>query len=588
MIYLISCGISTSDNSQDMSPIPCASLDARKVFATFNLHFRDFCVEHSIVLLDVKKMFFLEFLEETLGYLTDKDILVVYFTGHGQINKNQGLNILLRDSYMSSSILMDTLVPAEKHVVLILDCCHAGAALHMTNMEDVMNNNTITVIASCTPLRLAQFDKINSVFTKKLCESIEVLDASNEDITIVNLVKKIKALGYSQVYSRVETGKTDLLLQSGKKEEKPIHFTNVFLNKIKVDKNILREIMWYALGNSSVGYITQYNVLNQFFLQNNYEGSWFVRRAIGSLISNLPQNENNVIELEKKLIDSSSWIQVCIGLVATRYENNDKIKDIRKNICGSDRYPMDAIWLANLYFSDYNNEELFFPANMLKSSWGVIDLYCRYADKPNIINEFEKLIPHMYKQVLERHKRLLNVRNLKDNSLAGLLYNKGDRGRTPINDKDKWLHSVLFGKWRDYRQANLDEYFINFSNKQIVTELEGAFEIPQIDCKIALLDYISVNERLKEEYKNYLKWGLKDEHPWVRRSAIKIYDRELNLLKNTAFYDKIDMDIYPGVLDLIIEGATLSRDRDWHDFLKSYIEKYDFTIGEKKALMNYI
>lgn len=588
MIYLISCGISKPDNCQDMSPIPCVSSDARKVFTTFNLHIRDFCVEHSIVLLDVKKRFFLEFLEETLGYLTDKDILVVYFTGHGQINKNQGLNILLRDSYMSSSILMDTLVSAEKHVVLILDCCHAGAALHITNMEDVMSRNTITVIASCTPLRLAKYDKMNSTFTRKLCESIEVLDVSNEDITIVSLVKKIKALGYSQVYSRVEIGKTDLLLQSGNTEEKPIHFTNIFLNKIKVDKNILREIMWYALGNSSVGYITQYSVLNQFFLQNYYEGSWFVRRAIGSLISNLPQSENNVIELEKKLIDSPSWIQVCIGLVATRYENNDKIKDIRKNICESDRYPMDAIWLANLYFSDYNNEEGFFPNNMLKSSWGVIDLYCRYAKKPKIINEFEKIIPYTYKQVLEKHKRLLNVRNLQDNSLAGLLYNNGDRGRTPINDKDKWLHSVLFGKWRDYRQANLDEYFINTPNKQLVTELKGAFEIPQIDCKIALLDYISVNEELKEKYKNYLKWGLKDEHPWVRRSAIKIYDGELNLLKDTAFYDRIDMDIYPGVLDLIIEGAALSRDRDWHDFLKSYIEKYDFTIGEKKALMNYI
>lgn len=588
MIYLISCGISKSDNCQDMSPIPCASLDASEVFITFNLHMRDFCIERSIVLIDIKKMFFLEFLEKTLEYLTDKDILVVYFTGHGQVNKNQGLNFLLKDSYMSSSMLMDTLVSAEKHVVLILDCCHAGAALHMTNMEDVMNNNAITVIASCTPLHFSQYDKTNSVFTRKLCESIEVLDASGEDITIASLVNKIKQLGYSQVYSRVETGKTDLLLQRGRKEKAPIDFANVFLKKIKVDKNILREIMWYALGNSSVGYITQYSVLNQFFLQNNYEGSWFVRRAIGSLISNLPQSDSNVIDLVKKFINSPSWIQVCIGLVATRYENNDKIKGIRKCICESGRYPMDAIWLANLYISDYNNEEVFFPVNMLKSSWGVIDLFCRYANKNKIIKEFERLIPHTYKDVLERHKRLSNFGNLQDNSLASLLYNNGDRGRTPINDKDKWLHSVLFGKWRDYRQANLDEYFMNSSNKQIETELENAFEIPQIDCKIALLDYISVNESLKEKYKNNLRWGLRDEHPWVRRSAIKIYDRELNLLKNTAFHDKIDMKIYPGVLDLIIEGAALSRDRDWHDFLKSYMEKYDFTIGEKKALLSYI
>ena len=225
---------------------------------------------------------------------------------------------------------------------------------------------------------------------------------------------------------------------------------------------------------------------------------------------------------------------------------------------------------------------------MLKSSWGIIDLYCRYEKKPNIINELEKLMPHTYKEVLEKHKKLLNTKKLQDNSLAGLLYSNGDRGRTPINDKDKWLRSVLFGKWRDYRQANLDEYFINSSNAQIVIELENASEIPQIDCKIALLDYVSVNERLKEKYKEYLKWGLKDEHPWVRRSAIKIYDKELGLLKDTAFYDKIDMDIYPGVLDLIIEGAALSRDREWHDFLKDYMEKYNFTIGEKNALLSYI
>lgn len=588
MVYLVSCGISISDVDQDIPPIPCASLDAKKIFTTINLHFRDFCVEHSIVIVDVKKMFFLELLEETLRHLSDTDLLIVYFTGHGQINRNHGLNILMRDSYISSSVLMDTLVAADKHVILVLDCCHAGAALHMTNVEDVMSNNTITIISSCTPLKLAQYDKMNSVFTSKFCEAIEVLDASNEDITIVSLVRKIRDLGYPQVYSRVETGKTDLILQYALRDKTPIDFANIFLYKLNVDKNILREIMWYALENSSLGYLTQYTVINLYFLQNKYEGSWFVRRAIGSLISALPQNEKCVIELEKKFINSPSWMQVCIGLISRRYESNDEIKGVRKYLCESDRYPMDVIWLANLYFSDYNNEEKFFPAKMLKSSWGVIDLYSRYAEKPNIISDFEKIIPFAYKELLEKHKKLLHTKNLQDNSLVGLLYNDGDRGRTPVNDKDKWLRSVLFGKWRDYRQANLDEYFKNSSVKQITSDLKDAYNIPQIDCKIALLDYISVNDKLKEKYKEYLKWGLMDEHPWVRRSAIKIYDKELGLLKNTAFYDIMDMEVYPGVLDLIIEGAALSRDRDWHDFLTAYMNRYDFTIAEQEALMSYI
>lgn len=588
MIYLVSCGISETDYCQDLSPIPCALSDARKVFTTFHLHIRNFCVEHSIVLINVKKMLFYEFLEKILEDLSDQDILVVYFTGHGQINKSQGLNLILKDTYLSSSVLMDTFVASEKHVVLILDCCHAGAALHMANMEDVMSHNAISVIASCMPLQLSQYDESNSIFTRILCEAIEVLDTSHEDITVARLVKQMKKSGYAQVYSRVEEGKTDLLLQIGMKEKTPIDFANIFLEKLKVDKNILREIMWYALESSSVGYDTQYNILNQYFIQNNCEGSWFVRRAIGSLVSNLPQNEKRIIELKQKFTNSPSWIQVCIGLVATRYENNNDINEIRKYICQSNRYPMDAVWLANLFFSDYNKEDVFFPAKMLKSSWGVIDLFCRYAQCPNMIHELENMIPYEYKEDLKKHKELLNAKTLQDNSLIAFLYHNGDKGKTLINDKDKWLHSVLFGKWRDYRKANLDEYFLNSSNRQVIAELVNASEVPQIDCKIALLDYISVNEKLKEKYKIYLKWGLKDEHPWVRRSAIKVFDGELELLMETAFGDKFDMDLYPGVLDLIIEGAALSRDRDWHDFLKNYMDRYDFTLGEKNALLSYI
>ncbi len=588
MIYLVSCGISKADCCREISSVLCASADAKKIYNTFSLHIKDFCVEHSVVLLDVKKSLFLEFLEETLKCLHEEDILVVYFTGHGEISGNQGLKILLKDSWLTSNVLMDTLVLAQKRVLLVLDCCHAGAALHMTNTEDVMSKNTITVIASCKPLSLAGFNERNSFFTRTLCEAIEVLDNSGEDITIISLINKMEKLGYSQVYSRVEAGKADFLLQHGNREKTPIEFADIFLKKVKVDKNVLREIMWYALGNSSIGYTAQYNVLNQYLVQNYYEGSWFVRRAIGSVISSLPQNDKNVIDLEERFINSSSWMQVCIGLIARRYENSKENKGIRKFICESHRYPMDAIWLANLYYSDYNSEEIFFPSMMLKSSWGIIDLYSRYAENPHIISELERGLPLAYKETLERHKEMLRTPNRQDNSLVSLLYNNGSRGRTPINDKDKWLRSVLFGKWRDYRQANLEEYFMNVSDKQIESELRNAYEIPQIDCKIALLDYISINEKLKEKYNKFLEWGLKDEHPWVRRSAIKIYDNNLELLKATAFCDKINMMLYPGVLDLIIEGAALSRDREWHDFLKNYMKKYDFTEGEKNALMSYV
>jgi len=67
-----------------------------------------------------------------------------------------------------------------------------------------------------------------------------------------------------------------------------------------------------------------------------------------------------------------------------------------------------------------------------------------------------------------------------------------------------------------------------------------------------------------------------------------IFHDELERIKRAAFSDIIQRDQYPGVLDMIIEANTVSKQPEWNAFLIEYSEKYEFNEAEMNAIESYL
>lgn len=587
MITLLSFGICKSYDKNEPI-IDCAFDDALMLYNTASQVFDcDFSNEKSIAINNPNRQLFREMIENAICNQKKGDIIILFFSGHGINNDNNSLNFSLSDGVISSITLMDLLISHEARILILLDCCNSGAALHMTNVLNSFKKNNISIIASCSPLELSEFTQNNSKFTRILCKSLTNLSKTFVNITVNNLVSTMHNFGYDDIYVRVEEGSSDINLKIYDIYDSSQTFINVFLSRLKTNNNSLREVFWYALENSHIDLNTKIRLIESYH-KDNFEGSWFVRRAIGSLISSFPEDNNEIKILHNLFLDSQNWMNKCIGLISTRYQNNAEINKKRMDILSNTKLPMDIIWLANLYYSDYFKETSLLSPNMLLTPWGIVDLYSRFSNEDARFYLYQH-ISDDNKKILNLHRELMNSHGTyKNNDLVSILYQGKVRDRLRKNDKDKWLHSILYGKWRDYKQIDLYDYFESHTDKQIQEDIKIVKDFPQIEAKMSILDFISFDEKLKEKYKEFFIWGLTDPHPWVRRSAIKLFDDNFELLKNTAFSDTIDMHLYPGVLDLIIEGANLSCDNNWHEFINQYIKKYTFTNSETRAINSYL
>ena len=54
--------------------------------------------------------------------------------------------------------------------------------------------------------------------------------------------------------------------------------------------------------------------------------------------------------------------------------------------------------------------------------------------------------------------------------------------------------------------------------------------------------------------------------------AFALFQDEPERIKTTVFSKNIDRRQYPGVLDMIIEASTISRQPEWNTFLLEYLE----------------
>lgn len=121
------------------------------------------------------------------GTATRDDILLVYFSGHGKLDQNGRLHLCMQDT--DSTDLLSTAVSSARinefadasrarNVVVVLDCCHAGA-FRGGDLGDAVAGPGRYVLTSCRGTQLANDATVEngtSFFTQHLVDGL--LDAA--------------------------------------------------------------------------------------------------------------------------------------------------------------------------------------------------------------------------------------------------------------------------------------------------------------------------------------------------------------------------------------------------------------------------
>lgn len=571
MNYLISIGVKNC-KIESLCEIECAHEDAYLVYETFsNVLELEFSEKRSVCLIEPKENEFETVLKMFKNNLNSSDNLIIYFSGHGELLSNGSLSLLFSnaedngDGKYSLRKLKDELNEVGFQTILILDCCHSGAALNIANSSNVFNSEKISVLASNEPIEKARFNEEGSAFTLNLCNALDNINGKGKNISLHIIAEEIESCGNKCYLNTPEIQRNVVLKEAINLIEDNKDFQKRFLLRISESDITTREMHWYYLMDFPE--VTKMEVLSNNFESEISEPHWLVRRAIGSLISEMRDfkyKEKIVLEL----LASRNWMNQCIGLIGARKEiSHESIRSKVIEILGSDTQ-VDAVWLANLYLADseFQNIDCALSSSLIKTPWGIVDIWIRYSNKieenllfskitstvnPQIINP---LIIHLYFDSNRiENDELIEV--FKKSKLIPNLYELKKRGETKFI-KQKWLFSSLYGNWRDQVDLKLRDFFDNTSEEDIRFDLKLAADIPLVEMRMAIFQYMTIYNDLTLEYVDELKWGLQDPHPWVRRTAIHALKNHPDLI-NEALLNEHDDKFYPGRLDFILEVVSL-------------------------------
>lgn len=600
MIRLVSCGI---ERARDKEPILCAHQDAERIYNSFQDHFPDFDNSHSVTLYDVVAESFRRAIRNAANGLGETDILVIYFSGHADSTAG-GIKLLFHggaEDTVSPGLLQNETDELRCSKLLILDCCYAGEVVSLANYDN-SGGKKFFVLTSVGSNSMAEHGESVSPFTQVLIDCLDKLDSTDRAITLTSIQQALEKSGYRKSKLGISVGETDLTLKAAVSTAGSDEFSRAFWRKLPTLPSSMRAIMWYELDSSSLSFDTKIRTVEELWKSKPrfYEGSWIVRRAIGHLLGELPQYDPRVEGLEAELLSSQSWLDVCIGLVATRNQNTSNMQKRRREICKNSEFPMDVIWLANLYYSDHfsarrdgdDGDEIFFPQQLCETVWGVEDLFARYKRHEDVLKQLEGAVSPCLQETLQAQKRTMDLEGFSTSNTLLTIYLKcPKRGRNTASYHDKWLRTVLFGRWRDHPLADdqLSVYFAGNKLEKCRRDLEG-LSSATVDIKLGILSYVASlpPDKKKMKYREALNWALEDPHPWVRRDAFALFQDEPERIKTTVFSKKVDRRQYPGILDMIIEASTISKQPEWNTFLLEYLEEKDFNEDEISAIESYL
>lgn len=588
MVSVIS--IVNSEYSDPSLNIKCARQDGEMVLDTFKQLLKDeydFCTSgcfeniNSYQLGNILSVLFQSQREE--------NTVIVYFSCHGKMDGSE-FCLLMSDArkegkkgYFPVSVLRRMCQDFNHKFLLIFDCCYSGGALSLANKKEIDKASNITVISSSSHYSKAHYDEKGSKFTHSFCEALKKLDGLGGEITVSNVVKQIKQADKNEVecFVNISEGREDFMILPAR-EQIAVYddkFIKTFIERL--DNCVaVREMMWYSINDLPDN--VKVRIFEKYFEKGCSEASWLVRRAMGNILSGL-DNGSESESIVDKFLDSFNWMEKCVGIVAISKSISEKRAQYLKDILRDEHSNIDLIWLADLYLSDseYHDIQLTINTKLSKSVWGLIEIWDRYSEKYEdlfgIINEHiddKALIDGLSGEINLREKT-------EKGSLTSFLYKGKKRGRT-IELKKKWLLSLLYGNWRGRIECDLKEYFSNSHRKKIIKELEDAKNIPSVERRVSLFEYFENEPEYFEKYKEHIKWGLQDEHPWVRRVAILCFKNDSGEVVK-SFEDRIETALYPETFAMIINAASIIL----NDY-KGYIMGYGWTDCENDAILEAV
>ena len=572
MLTCLSVGVSEYKDKR-LCSIPCAKDDARSVYEAFRLimgsdfnQYLSLCVSNILCsefesLLDVIS-------REITNTINQSDpILVIYFSGHGTYS--EGTLKLLFPGYNGEHDRRGDFFPVRRineffrdldvKILIILDCCASGAALPFANLDD--QKPEISVLASVNSYQTAKFDETGSKFTKALCKSIYEIERSGETFSLRLLVETISAIGYTDALVHRGAAKELDILFRNKTSINSDNFPELFFCRLSHSNALSREALWYALNDFHDKEV--YDACARYFgLGNKYstrapflEANWLVRRAIGSTLANHTAYPP-ILELLGHLLESAYWQEQCIALIGLRYlirTNNNICRQVIELVENSRIRRVDAVWLALLYSSDNDTTDwrVFLNTTLGATPWGMIELCKAFKLFGTDMDDPQLHANRYYSDLLvEKERQSIHVAS----TLEEYVYKATPRGRLPENSRVKFLLSALYGNWRDQIILELGPYLECSDTNQANYELEQLNYIYNVERKMALFAYFNREHESSACYRDALKWGLSDAHPWVRRSAMEFYQK-LGMDDDTYIHCYLSVKFdenYPGLLDFYL------------------------------------
>ena len=371
-----------------LEPIPAARLDAERFYRTLSSAAGTlFDGSHSVCLIDPTAAEARMAITRTAGQLKSTDTLVIFFSGHGRI-ANGRLFMPFADAtgdgrgQVGVPELGEWLIQFPVERVVVLDCCHSGAALGLANLGDIYERARTAVLTSTDAFRRSTFSGSGSQFTSALCDAITRLESERAALSLTRLVRLMTDQGSDLPLLNLPQGHEDFVIASSSDAiSLPESFVQDFVSRILDSALVERQYVWSDLLKAPLR--NRYAVLERYFGGGlPSEPSWLVRRAIGTALGSCEPVGRPWRKLCISLINSADWMRACIGLIAARRAlDNDEIRNATIGAVAPSSPAVDAAWLASLYLADAKIDARaeVLQSRLRLSAWGAIDILVRWA-----------------------------------------------------------------------------------------------------------------------------------------------------------------------------------------------------------------
>lgn len=228
------------------------------------------------------------------------DLVLIYFSGHGKLNTRFELNLLLKDTendYLSSTALpynfiKDCIEETKcKKIILILDCCHSGAAVLKGDISKTISetsgSGTFILTATTGSNRAKEVEELeNGVFTHFILEGLKKGDADLGKDGLIDILElyEFASKKCNDEYKQVTTikskfediiviGKNPLIFRENEYASKKKQLLDKYIKYdlpvpiLDISQSVLRN---YYEGQSSLDPVEKkiYDLLNSFLIED--------------------------------------------------------------------------------------------------------------------------------------------------------------------------------------------------------------------------------------------------------------------------------------------------------------------------------